>query len=84
MEFDRAPLSAAARTTLVWWGHDFNLSSFHLVSLLLFLGWALVGCWRAMRAELRFANGPYVWLAYLAYVAIYSAGFESMIARKLA
>ena len=70
-------------TTLVWWGHDFTLGSFHLVSLLLFLGWALIGCWRAMRSELRFANGPYVWLAYLAYVAIYSAGFESVIGAKL-
>jgi hypothetical protein len=28
-----------------------------------------------MRAELRFSNGPFVWLAYLAYIAIYSAGF---------
>lgn len=66
--------------TVSWWGHDFNLSSFHLVSLLLFCGWALVGCWRAMRAELRFANGPFVWLAYLLYVAIYEAGFGSLIA----
>jgi hypothetical protein len=32
-----------------------------------------------MRAELRFANGPFVWLAYLVYLAIYSAGFESSI-----
>jgi len=70
-------------TTLVWWDHVFTLGSFHLVSLLLFLGWALIGCWRAMRSELRFANGPYVWLAYLAYVAIYSAGFESAIGAKL-
>jgi hypothetical protein len=70
-------------TTLLWWGHDFTLGSFHLVSLLLFLGWALIGCWRAMRSELRFANGPYVWLAYLAYVAIYSAGFESVIGPRL-
>jgi hypothetical protein len=69
-------------TTLMWWGHDFTLGSFHLISLLLFLGWALIGCWRAMRSELRFANGPYVWLAYLAYVAIYSAGFESAIGAK--
>jgi hypothetical protein len=69
--------------TLFWWGHEFTLGSFHLVSLLLFLGWALIGCWRAMRSELRFANGPYVWLAYLAYVAIYSAGFESVIGAKL-
>lgn len=66
--------------TVSWWGHDFNLSSFHLASLLLFCGWALVGCWRAMRAELRFANGPFVWLAYLLYVAIYEAGFGSLIA----
>ncbi|MFO1248307.1 MAG: hypothetical protein U1E93_08830 [Alphaproteobacteria bacterium] len=50
---------------VVWWGHAFDLNSFHLTSLLLFLAWALVGCWRAMRAELRFANGPFVWLAYL-------------------
>lgn len=70
-------------STLVWWGHAFSLGSFHLVSLLVFLGWALVGCWRAMRAELRFANGPYVWLAYLFYSAIYSAGFESWIGRRL-
>jgi len=49
----------------------------------LFLAWALIGCWRAMRAELRFANGPYVWLAYLFYSAIYSAGFESWIGRSI-
>lgn len=63
-------------TAVVWWDRAFDLNSFHLISLLLFLGWALVGCWRAMRAELRFANGPFVWLAYLAYLCIYSAGFE--------
>ena len=68
--------------SVAWWGHDFNLGNFHLVSLLLFLGWALVGCWRAMRAELRFANGPLVWLAYLFYLSIYSAGFESWIGRQ--
>jgi hypothetical protein len=67
--------------TLTWWGHDYSLRPFHLVSLLLFLAWVLVGCWRAMRTELRFANGPYVWLAYLAYIAIYSAGFESALPR---
>ena len=65
--------------TVVWWGHAFDLNSFHMISLLLFLAWALVGCWRAMRAELRFANGPFVWLAYLLYLGIYSAGFESSI-----
>jgi hypothetical protein len=68
---------------VVWWGHAFDLNSFHLTSLLLFLAWALVGCWRAMRAELRFANGPFVWLAYLAYLCVYSAGFESAIPQNI-
>ena len=78
-----AALARSGTSTLVWWGHDFNLSSFHLASLLLFLGWALVGSWRAMRAELRLANGPTVWLAYLAYAAIYSAGFAGGISGHL-
>ena len=68
---------------LSWWGHAFNLRAFHLVSLLAFTVWALVGCWRAMRAELRFANGPWVWLAWLAYLCLYQAGFESWIADKI-
>jgi len=69
--------------TLGWWGFTFSANIFHLVSLLLFLGWALIGCWRAMRAELRFANGPYVWLVYLAFIAIYYAGFESLLAARV-
>ncbi len=64
---------------LVWWGYEFNLSAFHFLSLLIFLGWALLGVWRAMRSELRFANGPFVWLAYLLYIAVYQAGFESLL-----
>ena len=78
-----AAFARSGTQTIAWWGHDFNLSAFHLVSLLLFLAWALVGCWRAMRAELRIANGPYVWLAYLTYLCIYDAGFEYAISRRL-
>ena len=64
---------------VVWWGNAFRLDTFHMVSLLLFLGWAMVGCWRMMRAELRFANGPFVWLAYLTYLCVYTAGLETAI-----
>ena len=78
-----AALARNGSSTLVWWGHDFDLNTFHLASLLLFLGWALVGCWRTMRAELRLANGPWVWLAYLAYAAIYSAGFAGGVSNRL-
>lgn len=64
---------------LVWWGHDFGLGNFQLVSLLLFTAWALVGCWRAMRSELRFANGPFVWLGWLAFTSLFDAGFWNLI-----
>jgi hypothetical protein len=70
---------ATGLRTLVWWGHEFNLSAFHFVSLLVFLTWALLGAWRAMRGELRFANGPFLWLAYLLYIAVYQAGFDSLL-----
>jgi hypothetical protein len=75
---------ATGLRTLVWWGHTFNLGTFLFVSLMVFLTWALVGAWRAMRAELRFANGPYLWLGYLAYLAFYSAGFDSGVGSLLA
>ncbi len=75
---------ATGARSLVWWGHEFGLTGFHFTSLMIFLGWTLLGVWRAMRAELRFANGPFVWLAYLAYLAFYSAGFESTISGYLA
>ena len=78
-----AAFAGSSVKTLPWWGITFNLSNFHLVSLLLFTAWVLVGCWRAMRAELRFANGPFVWLAWLLYIAIYQAGFESWISAAL-
>ncbi len=70
---------ASGMRTLVWWGRAFNLSAFHFFSLLVFLAWALLGAWRAMRGELRFANGPFVWLAYLLYIAVYQAGFVSLL-----
>ena len=75
---------ATGLRTLVWWGQEFNLGAFLFVSLMIFVTWALVGAWRAMRAELRFANGPFLWLAYLAYLAFYSAGFDSGIGFLLA
>jgi hypothetical protein len=64
---------------LSWWGYEVSQTAFSLASLLLFASWSLVGCWRAMRAELRFTNGPFVWLAWLAYIAIYQAGFEHLL-----
>jgi hypothetical protein len=63
-----------------WWGMVLEPHRFQFFSLLIFTAWALVGCTRAMRLELRFANGPFVWLAFLAFLGVYEAGFESWFA----
>jgi hypothetical protein len=46
------------------------------VSLAIFAGWTLVGCYRSMRLELNMRNGPLVWFGFLAFMAVYSAGFS--------
>lgn len=77
-----AALAAAQFRDLEWWGRRFDYQGFQTVSLILATGWALVGCWRAMRAELRFSNGPFVWLAWLAYLFVYQAGFSSLLPQR--
>jgi hypothetical protein len=66
--------------SLSWWGMNLEPHRFQFFSLLIFTAWALVGCMRAMRLELRFTNGPFVWLAFLAFLGVYEAGFESWFA----
>ena len=60
-----------------WWGMALDPQRFQLLSSLAFTGWALLGAVRAMRVELGFRNGPFVWLAFLAFLGAYEAGFGS-------
>jgi hypothetical protein len=71
--------ASATPRGVTWWEHSFDYNDFQTVSLILAAGWALVGCVRSMRAELRFANGPFVWLAWLLYLFVYQAGFSSLL-----
>lgn len=65
-----------AKTDIVmWWDIGFEKPAFYLASLAVFTGWMLVGCYRQMRLELMLANGPWVWLAFLAFTGLYVAGF---------
>src|SRR5262245_61833587 len=54
--------SSGDSATLYWWGAYIDAHGFYLVSLVLFLGWALTGCYRLMRTELQLQNSPSVWL----------------------
>jgi hypothetical protein len=59
-----------------WWGLSVNASLFYLLSLLAFLAWALVGCYRLMRLEFSMQNTPAVWTAFAVFMTIYFAGQE--------
>lgn len=64
---------------IVWWGKSFDARGFLLVSLAMFTGWTLMGCYRQMRLELKMRNGPFVWLAFLVFIGIYVAGFDAWL-----
>lgn len=59
-----------------WWGGSFDPSTFYVASLVVFVGWILLGNYRVMRRELQVQNGPFVWLAFLAFLAAYAGGFD--------
>nr|TFG54465.1 MAG: hypothetical protein E4H34_02565 [Hyphomicrobiales bacterium] len=61
---------------LRWWGLSIDAPLFYLVSLLVFLLWAFIGCLRVMRIELSMQNTPIVWILFVAFMAVYFAGSE--------
>ena len=67
----------AAGDTVVWWGRVLDTRGFLLVSLAVFTAWTLLGCYREMRLELKMQNGTLVWLAFLAFIGVYTAGFDA-------
>ena len=71
-----------AASTIPWWGQDFDARAFLLTSLAIFAGWMLVGCYRAMRLELKMQNGPFVWLAFLVFMGVYVAGFDAWLPKN--
>lgn len=65
--------------TIVWWGQSLPSQPFLLISLAVFAGWTLIGCYRRMRLELKMRNGPVVWLAFLVFIGAYAAGFDAWL-----
>ena len=62
-----------------WWGVKLDARIFLIFSVLVFAGWTLLGCYRAMRLELKMRNGPLVWLCFLAFMGVYVAGFDAWL-----
>lgn len=61
--------------TTAWFGYDVATSEFFLASLVIFVLWSVIGCYRLFRSELQMRGGPLVWLAFLIFMIAYAAGF---------
>ena len=64
--------------TVTWWSQSIGAPVFYLTSLAVFFGWSLVGNNQLMRQELQMPVGPIAWLAFLLFMALYSAGFADL------
>ena len=68
------PVLDAAASNINWYGLTLD-RVFALVSLLVFLGWSLLGCYRLMRVELQYRTRAWAWVGFLSFAIVYGAGF---------
>ena len=61
---------------MLFYDQVFPLIDCVLIALLVYSLWALIGIWRMMRAELQMVNGPWVWLAFVAFTVAVAAGIR--------
>lgn len=60
-----------------WHGYTFALGSFALTSLILFLGWAIIGLQRSFCKELQYQNIPWIWASFNIFCMIYFSGLTT-------
>lgn len=68
------PVLDAVISNIGWYGLALD-RVFALVSLLVFLGWFLLGCYRLMRVELQYRTRAWAWVGFLSFAIVYGAGF---------
>jgi len=60
---------------ITWFGAAHNGLMFAAIATTAFAIWAVIGCWREMRLELMETNRPLFWPVFLAFLAVFLAGF---------
>ncbi|NWG46692.1 MAG: hypothetical protein HXY25_09120 [Alphaproteobacteria bacterium] len=70
---------APAGATVSWFAFEPGMRAFFLGSLLIFVLWALIGCYRLMRTELQYRNSPVVFAGFLLYLMAYVAGLGASL-----
>ena len=60
--------------SVTWFGIDFPIDQFVLLTQCLFLAWTLVGLYRLMGSELQVPQGPWVWALFSLFFIAYYQG----------
>lgn len=76
MMVTRFVFSAAKESgvTIAWHDFTFDLAPFAFWSLVIFLGWTIVGLQRSFCRELQYQNMPWVWALFNLFCIIYFSG----------
>ncbi len=64
--------------SLAWHGMTFNLDRFVLVSVAIFLAWAVLAVYRLMQAELQVRQRPWAWAAFAIFLMVYLSGLPAL------
>lgn len=64
-----------SQRTLHWWGVEFGFPLFWAASAVVFAAWLVLGAQRLMATALQVPQRPLAWLGFLAWLAVYGAGF---------
>jgi hypothetical protein len=75
--------SFQGRGHIQWYGNSFIPIDFILLSLALFLAWAVFGIYRLMRLELQMKNSPWIWLGFVIFLMVYMAGFSLQATQEI-
>lgn len=66
-------------TNLHWFMFKLNYSDFSIGTVVFFTGWAIMGLYRGIRAELMMTNGFLTWILFLVSLMLYFSGIISNI-----
>ena len=75
--FEASGALGALHSIQVWHGIIFSSDVFAMISLAVFLAWAVLGVYRLMQAELQVRQRPWAWAAFVLFVIVYLSGLPA-------
>jgi len=65
----------SSTTQMQWFSRSWSSAYFILGVVLVFCGWSIIGLYRMLRIEFQYQNRPWVWLLFVIFLSVFSAGF---------